>query len=93
MNAATTEVVMYVTGWCPYCMRARGLLQGKGVVFREIDVDAEAGAREAMRKRSQRTSVPQIFIGERHIGGFDDLKALDDAGGLDPLLADVARSP
>lgn len=91
MSAATTEVVMYATGWCPYCMRARQLLGSKGVAFREIDVDAVPGAREEMRARAKRTSVPQIFVGERHIGGFDDLKALDGAGGLDPLLANVAR--
>ena len=82
---------MYVTGWCPYCTRARQLLGTKGVAFREIDVDAVTGARAEMRMRTQRTSVPQIFVGERHIGGFDDLKALDAAGGLDPLLATVAR--
>ena len=84
---------MYATGWCPYCARARRLLQDKGVAWREIDIDAEPAARAEMRTRAQRSSVPQIFVGERHIGGFDDLKALDDAGGLDPLLADVARSP
>ncbi|MET0292635.1 MAG: glutaredoxin 3 [Steroidobacteraceae bacterium] len=84
---------MYATGWCPYCARARHLLESKGVRYREIDVDAVAGARDEMRQRgAQRTSVPQIFIGERHIGGFDDMNALDRAGGLDPLLADVARA-
>ena len=82
---------MYATDWCPYCTRARRLLEGKGVAFREIDVDAVPDARAEMRERTRRTSVPQVFIGERHVGGFDDLKALDDAGGLDPLLADVAR--
>jgi glutaredoxin 3 len=82
---------MYATGWCPYCTRARQLLMSKGVAFREIDVDAVPGAREEMRARAGRTSVPQIFIGERHIGGSDDLRALDGAGDLDPLLATVAR--
>jgi glutaredoxin 3 len=82
---------MYATGWCPYCARARRLLASKGVGYREIDIDAVAGARDEMRARTGRTSVPQIFIGERHIGGSDDLQALDHAGGLDPLLADVAR--
>jgi glutaredoxin 3 len=77
---------MYATSWCPYCTRARRLLAAKGVAFREIDVDAEPGAREQMRSRSKRSSVPQIFVGEHHIGGYDDLQALDDAGGLDPLL-------
>jgi glutaredoxin 3 len=82
---------MYATGWCPYCSRARNLLQDKGVAWREIDIDESPGARAEMRERSRRTSVPQIFIGERHVGGFDDLRALDDAGGLDPLLEHVAR--
>jgi glutaredoxin 3 len=82
---------MYATGWCPYCTRARQLLAAKGVVWREIDVDAVSGARAEMRARSQRTTVPQIFIGDTHVGGFDDLRALDAAGGLDPLLANVAR--
>jgi glutaredoxin 3 len=87
MSAAA--VVMYATGWCPYCQRARALLQSKGVAFTEIDVEAVPGARDEMRARSGRTSVPQIFIGERHIGGFDDTKALDDQGGLDPLLTEL----
>ena len=82
-------VVMYMTGWCPYCQRARALLQSKGVAFTEIDIEAVPGARDEMRARSGRTSVPQIFIGERHIGGFDDTKALDDQGGLDPLLTEL----
>jgi glutaredoxin 3 len=86
------EVVMYATGWCPYCARARHLLHSKGVPWREIDIDAVDGAREEMHARARRSSVPQIFIGARHVGGFDDMKALDVAGGLDPLLADVART-
>ncbi|MEN9705219.1 MAG: glutaredoxin 3 [Pseudomonadota bacterium] len=83
-------VLMYATGWCPYCQRARALLDAKGVAYAVIDVEAVPGARDEMRARSGRTSVPQIFIGERHIGGFDDTKALDDQGGLDPLLAGTA---
>ena len=82
---------MYATGWCPYCSRARHLLESKGVAWREIDVDAVPDARAEMRERSRRTTVPQIFIGDRHVGGFDDLRALDTQGGLDPLLQDVAR--
>ncbi|MEY4761353.1 MAG: hypothetical protein RLZZ200_1209 [Pseudomonadota bacterium] len=82
-------VVMYATGWCPYCQRARALLQSKGVSFTEIDIEAVDGARAEMRARSGRTSVPQIFIGDRHIGGFDDTKALDAQGKLDPLLAEL----
>jgi len=80
------KVVMYATDWCGYCARARALLESKGVPFEEIDVDAQPGAREEMMKRSGRRTVPQIFIGETHVGGSDDLHALDASGGLDPLL-------
>ena len=77
---------MYLSSWCPYCHRARALLQSKQVAVQEIDVDSEPGLRDEMTRRSGRRTVPQIFIGERHIGGCDDLVALDAAGGLDPLL-------
>jgi glutaredoxin 3 len=80
------KVVMYVADWCPYCMGARNLLAAKGVVAEEIDVDAVPGAREEMRARSGRDTVPQIFIGESHVGGFDELQALDTAGSLDAML-------
>ena len=79
-------IVMYTKSWCPYCDRAKRLLAGKGVRWTEIDVEADDAAREEMIRRSGRRTVPQIFIGERHVGGFDDLAALDAAGGLDPLL-------
>jgi len=77
---------MYATDWCPYCARARSLLAAKGVTVEEIDIEAVPGAREAMEARSGHSSVPQIFIGEQHIGGCDELQALDAAGRLDPLL-------
>lgn len=77
---------MYFTDWCPYCTRARNLFDAKGVAVEEIDVDAVPGAREEMMARSGRDTVPQIFIGDEHIGGCDDLFALDAAGGLDPKL-------
>ena len=80
------KVVMYVTDWCPYCSRARSLLASKGIAVEEIDVDAVGGAREEMRARSGRDTVPQIFIGERHVGGADELQALDADGRLDALL-------
>jgi glutaredoxin 3 len=79
-------IVMYATGWCPYCSAARDLLRSKGAAFEEIDVDAHPGARAEMMKRSGRRTVPQIFIGETHVGGCDDLMELDASGGLDPLL-------
>jgi glutaredoxin 3 len=80
------KVVMYATGWCPYCDRARALLTRKGVAFEEIDIEAAPARREEMMTRSGRRTVPQIFIGEVHVGGCDDLHALDARGGLDPLL-------
>lgn len=80
------KVIIYVTDWCPYCMRARSLLAAKGVVTLEIDVEAVPGAREEMRARSGRDTVPQIFIDERHVGGSDELQALDADGRLDELL-------
>ena len=83
---AQPKIQMYVTGWCPYCERARQLLKKKGVDFEEIDVDARPEARAEMTARSARRTVPQIFIGDKHVGGCDDLHALDAAGGLDPLL-------
>jgi glutaredoxin 3 len=83
------KVQVYATGWCPYCSRARQLLKSKGVEIEEIDVDARPGAREEMIARSGRRTVPQIFINQTHIGGCDDLIALDDSGGLDPLLQET----
>ncbi len=86
---ATPKVQLYATGWCPYCTRARQLLQSKGVEIEEIDVEARPGAREEMIARSGRRTVPQIFINQTHIGGCDDLLALNDQGGLDPLLKET----
>jgi glutaredoxin 3 len=80
------QVMMYTTDWCPYCARARSLLKEKGAHVEEIDVEAVPGSREEMITRSGRSSVPQIFIGDEHIGGCDDLLALEAAGRLDPLL-------
>lgn len=77
---------MYGKSWCPYCARARELLAEKGATFEEIDIEARPQEREEMIRRSGRRTVPQIFIGEHHIGGCDDLLALDAAGGLAPLL-------
>ena len=79
-------VLMYATAWCPYCARARELLQRKGVAFEEIDLDTRPQARAEMLARSRRHTVPQIFIGETHVGGCDDLYELDAQGGLDKLL-------
>jgi len=78
-------ITMYATGWCPYCARARALLEHKGATWTEIDTDDPA-LRAEMIARTGRRTVPQIFIGDRHVGGCDDLYALDAAGELDPLL-------
>lgn len=80
------DIVMYMTDWCSYCQRARGLLSKKGLKFTEIDVAGEGKSREEMIARSGRVTVPQIFVGDRHIGGCDDLFALDAAGELDRLI-------
>lgn len=82
-------VRMYSSGFCPYCVMAKRLLSGKGVNFQEILVDEEQGRREEMMRITGRRTVPQIFVGETHVGGFDDLAALDRAGRLDPLLHDA----
>ena len=88
----STEIVMYSTAWCGYCQRARNLLERKGVQYREIKIDEDTKEREVMLQKSNgRRTVPQIFIGERHIGGYDDLAALDRSGELDKLLAQLPK--
>ena len=79
--------MLYTTNWCGYCARARQLLKSKGVEYTEIDVESVDGARAEMRSRSGRTSVPQIFIGEHHVGGYDELRTLDARGELDSLTS------
>jgi glutaredoxin 3 len=80
-------ITIYTKSWCPYCSAAKDLLKGKGASFTEIDIEKTPQARQEMlQKANGRSSVPQIFIGEHHVGGCDDLYALDDKGGLDPLL-------
>ncbi len=79
---------MYSTGVCPYCLMAERLLKSKGVTaIDKIRVDLDPGKRDEMMEKTGRRTVPQVYIGEQHIGGFDELSALDRAGGLDPLLA------
>lgn len=83
-----TEILIYTTPVCPYCVRAKSLLKQKGVTeYKEIDVSGDAAIRDAMVERAGgRRTVPQIFIGETHVGGYDDLAALDKSGKLDALL-------
>ena len=84
-------VTIYTTPTCGYCAAAKRLLAAKGAAFDEIDVARDPGRRsEMMARAGGRRTVPQIFIGERHVGGCDDLYALDGRGALDPLLADAA---
>lgn len=80
-------ITIYATGWCGFCQRAKALLTRKNLAFQEIDVESDPKLREEMIARSGRRTVPQIFIGGRHIGGCDDLIALDADGGLDRLLS------
>ena len=82
------RIVMYTSGSCPYCVMAEKLLRAKGVAeLEKVRVDLEPARRDEMMSRTGRRTVPQIYIGERHVGGYDDLAALDHAGELDPLLA------
>ncbi len=81
------EVTIYTSRFCPYCIRALQLLKQKPVNLKQISVDGDVQARREMMAKSRRQTVPQIWVGERHIGGCDDLVALDRAGELDALLA------
>jgi glutaredoxin 3 len=81
-------VTIYTKTWCPYCMAAKDLLEQKGIAFKEIEITGKPDLRDEMLAKAKgRSSVPQIFIGERHVGGCDDLYALDRKGELDKLLA------
>lgn len=81
-------VTVYSTHVCPYCVRAKALLDRKHVPYTDIMVDQDPAKLAEMMQKSGRRTVPQIFVGEQHVGGCDDLYALDRSGGLDPLLAD-----
>jgi glutaredoxin 3 len=80
------EIQMYSKSWCPYCRMAKRLLAAKGQEWQEIDIEEEPGRLREMVERSGRTTVPQIWIGDRHIGGYDELSRLDASGELDRLL-------
>lgn len=81
------NIVIYSSEACPYCVRAKELLQRKGCTYQEIRIDLDPQAREKMMTITGRRTVPQIFIGDHHVGGYDDLYALEKAGELDALLA------
>ena len=81
-----SEILIYTADRCPYCVMAKRLLDKKQATYTEINVDAKAGMREEMMQKTKRRTVPQIYIGELHVGGFDDLYALEQAKKLDALL-------
>jgi glutaredoxin 3 len=89
----STGVTLYTTRFCPYCIRARDLLDEKGVVYKDIEVDNDPQLRGEMMARSGRTTVPQIWVGEQHIGGCDDLLLLERQGRLDEFLERVRVAP
>ncbi|SOD50277.1 glutaredoxin 3 [Pseudoxanthomonas wuyuanensis] len=86
-GAAAPEIIIYTIAICPYCVAAKNFLKSKGQSWSEVRIDLDPAARETMLGKTRRTSVPQIFIGETHVGGYDDLIALHRAGKLEPLLA------
>jgi glutaredoxin 3 len=91
--ASSSSIVVYTTPFCGYCSAAKRLLSSKGAEFTEVDVMMDAERRAEMIQRSSgRRTVPQIFIGERHVGGYDDLSALDSSGELDELLSANSNS-
>lgn len=83
------NIVMYASESCPYCRRARALLDSKGVTYTVLDVDRDPHLWQDIAQRTGRNTVPQLFIGDGHVGGCDDLFALDRSGGLDPLLKNL----
>ena len=87
-----TNVTIYTKDYCPYCARAKALLNSKGISYQEIDVTNDAALQVEMMDRSQQRTVPQIFIGEQHVGGSDDLRALERSGELDRIFETMAAA-
>lgn len=85
-GATAPEITLYTTAICPYCVAAKNFLKSKGQSWSEVRIDLDPVAREAMLRKARRTSVPQIFIGDTHVGGYDDMIAMHRAGKLEPLL-------
>ena len=85
-DANTPVITLYSSAICPYCVMAKNFLKSKGLAWTEVRIDTDPVAREAMVAKARRTSVPQIFVGETHVGGYDDMMALHRAGKLDALL-------
>jgi glutaredoxin 3 len=86
MEMTMPEITLYTKPTCPYCLAAKALLRGKGAAFREIDIENNRAKTLEMIERSGRRTVPQIYVGGTHVGGYDDLRALENEGGLDALL-------
>lgn len=80
------EVIMYTSAVCPYCVAAKNFLKSRGATYSEVRVDTDPAARTLMMERARRSSVPQIFINGTHVGGYEELVALDRSGGLAPML-------
>lgn len=80
------KVTIYSADWCPYCVRAKRLLDGKGITYEEINVDREPGKREELSRQTGHKTIPMIFINERFIGGYSELSAMDEKGELDSLI-------
>ena len=87
------QITLYTSAICPYCVAAKNFLKSKGQVWTEVRIDLDFGQRQEMIAKTNRTSVPQIFIGQTHVGGYDDMIALHRAGKLEPLLAGQAGEP
>lgn len=85
---ATPKITLYTSAMCGYCVAAKNFLKSKGLAWNEVRIDLEPAERERMVARARRTSVPQIFVGDTHVGGYDDLMALHRAGKLEPLLGE-----
>jgi glutaredoxin 3 len=90
LSDVAPSILIYTSAICPYCVAAKNFLKSKGQGWTEVRVDTDPAEREKMIARAKRTSVPQIFIGDTHVGGYDDMIALHRAGGLEPLLEGAA---
>lgn len=86
-SPAQLPITLYTSAVCAYCVAARNFLKSRGLEWNEVRIDLDAAERERMVERAGRTSVPQIFVGDTHVGGYDDMIALHRAGGFDPLVA------
>lgn len=85
------EITIYSTAICPYCVAAKNFLKSRGLSWNEVRIDTDPAERARMLARAKRTSVPQIFVGDTHVGGYDDMMALHRAGKFEPLLGELAR--